>query len=270
MVLEEENLQYSTVKLPSSLLIYDIVGKPRVPDSLKTELSDREFNLPADLPLEDITNRVKRRLITDWGIGNVELELDQDAKVIHFAISAKERGLSPVIPEGSVAIPIECRVIPSNLASGDFVKIFLENNEVIERIEVKGVNEEQRVITIVADLGLLETIRGKKSSLVVALPYVEPTQSVISVEQKTGEIEDFKYQKIINSLKKVGVTDELAKKIVTKVQAKLGKMDPPISTRLIKSSSYRRSGKGKSRSSKKIEKTETVGTKIFLKSMGLS
>ena len=37
--------EYSTVKLPSSLLIYDIVGKPRVPDSLKAELSEREFNL---------------------------------------------------------------------------------------------------------------------------------------------------------------------------------------------------------------------------------
>ncbi len=255
--------EYFTVKLPSSLLIYDIVGKPRVSDSLKAELSDREFNLPADLPLEDIVNRVKRRLITDWGIGNVELELDQDAKVIHFAISAKERGLSPVIPEGSVAIPIECRVIPSNLTSGDFVKIFLENNEVIDRIEVKGVNEEQRVITIVADLGLLEKIRGKKSSLVVALPYVEPTQSVISVEQKTGEIEGFKYQKIINSLKKVGVTDELAKTIVTKVQAKLGKMDPPISTRLIKTAVIDEVEKENPEAAKKLRKRKLWELKSF-------
>jgi len=254
---------YSTVKLPSSLLIYDIVGKPRVPDSLKAELSDREFNLPADIPLEDITNRVKRRLITDWGIGNVELELDQEAKVIHFAISAKERGLSPLIPEGSVAVPIECRVIPSNLASGDFVKIFLENNEAIERIEVKGVNEELKVLTIVADLGLLEMIRGKKSSLVVALPYVEPTQSVISVEQKTGEIEDFKLQKIITSMKKVGVSDELAKKIVTKVQAKLCKMDPPISTRLIKAAVIEEVENENPEAAKKLRKRKLWELKSF-------
>jgi transcriptional regulator NrdR family protein len=68
---------------------------------------------------------------------------------------------------------------------------------------------------------------------VVALPYVAPQHSVISVEQKSGEIEEFKLQKIVNSLKKVGVTDEAASKIVTKVQTKLSKMDPPISTRLI-------------------------------------
>ena len=225
---------YTTVKLPNSRLIYDMAGKPMVPDSLKVELSERQFNLPADLPLEDIANRVKRRLITDWGIGDVELELDQEGKVIFFAIAAKERGLSAVLSEGSVAIPIECIVIPSNLASGDLVKIFLENNKVIETIEVKGVDEEHRVITIVADLGLLETIRGSKSSLVVALPYSAPKHPAISVEQKSGEIEDFKFQKIVNSLKKVGVADELARKIVMKVQAKLCKMDPPVSTRLIK------------------------------------
>ena len=255
--------EYSTVKLPSSLLMYDIVGKPKVPDSLKAELSEREFNLPADIPMEDISNRVKRRLITDWGIGNVELELDQDSKVIHFAISAKERGLSPVIPEGSVAIPIECRVIPSNLAAGDFVKIFLENNEVIERIEVKGVNEEQRVITIVAELALLETIQGNKSSLVVALPYVEPTQSVISVEQKTGEIEYFKFQKIIYSLKKVGITNEVATKIVTKVQAKLNKMDPPISTRLIKAAVVEEVEKENPEAAKKLKKRKLWELKSF-------
>jgi len=225
---------YTTVKLPNSRLINDIVGKPRIPGSLKVELSEREFNLPADLPPEDIANRVKRRLITDWGIGHVELELDQEGKVIFFAVSAKERGLSAAIPEGSVAIPIECRVLPSNLASGDLVKIFLENNEVIERIEVKGVDEEHRVITIVADLSLLETIRGNKSSLVVVLPSGALEHQAISVEQESGEIEDFEFQKIVNSLKKVGVADELASKLVTKVQAKLCKMDSPVSTRLIK------------------------------------
>ena len=254
---------YTTVKLPNSRLIYDMAGKPRVPDAVKAELSEREFTLPADLPLEDITNRVKRRLITDWGIGDVELELDQESRVIHFAISAKERGLSAAIPEGSVAVPIECRVIPSNLASGDFVKIFLENNEVIKRIEVKGVNEEQGVITIVADQSLLEKIRGNKASLVVALPSATPTCPAISVEQKSGEIEEFKLQKIFNTLKKVGVTDELARKIVTKVQAKLSKMDPPISTKLIKAAVVEELEKENPEAAKKLRKHKLWDLKAF-------
>jgi hypothetical protein len=243
---------YITVKLPIARLINDMVGKPRVPNSLKAELSEREFTLPADLPLEDITNRVKRRLITDWGVGEVELELNQESKIIHFAISAKERGLSAVIPEGSVAIPIECAVIPSNLASGDFVKIFLENNEVIERIEVKGVNEEQKVITIVADTCLLETFRDHKASLVVALPSATPVHPAISVEQKSGEIEEFKLQRIVNSLKKVGINDDTAKNIVMKVQTKFCKMDPPISTRLIKAAVIEELEKENTEAAKKL------------------
>jgi hypothetical protein len=254
---------YTTIKLPNSRLIYDMAGKLKVPDTLKVELSEREFTLPADLPMEDITNRVKRRLITDWGIGDVELELDQDAKVIHFAIAAKERGLSAAIPEGSVAVPIECRVIPSNLAPGDSVKIFLENNEVIDRIEVKGINEEQRVITIVADQSLLDIIRGNKASLVVALPSAAPTCPAISVEQKSGEIEEFKLQKIFNSLKKVGVTDEQSKKIVAKVQSKLSKMDSPISTKLIKSAVVEELEKENPEAAKKLRKHKLWDLKAF-------
>jgi hypothetical protein len=254
---------YTTIKLPNSRLIYDMVGKPRVSESLKTELSEREFTLPADLPMEDTIKRVKRRLITDWGIGDVELELDQESKIIHFAISARERGLSLAIPEGSVAVPIKCRVIPSNLASGDLVRIFLENNEVLERIEVKGVNEEQRVITIVTDLNLLETIRDNKASLVVALPYAPPAHPAISVEQKSGEIEDFKFQKIINALKKVGINDELASKIVIKVQAKLSKMDPPVSTRLIEAAVVEELEKENPKAAKKLRNRKLWKLKSF-------
>jgi len=222
---------YTTVKLPNARLIYDMAAKPRVPDSLKAELSEREFTLPADLPIEDLASRVKRRLITDWGIGDVELELDQDGKVIHFAISAKERGLSGVIPEGSVAIPIECSVIPSHLAAGDVVKIFLDNNEVIEKIEVKGINENQKVITIVADSCMLEKIRGNKASLVVALPSDIQRHPAISVEQKSGVIEEFKIQKIVNSLKKVGVNDDLAKKEAAVIE-ELEKENPEAAKKL--------------------------------------
>jgi hypothetical protein len=254
---------YTIVKLPNARLIYDMVGKPRVPNSLKAELSEREFTLPADLPLEDIANRVKRRLITDWGVGDVELEVDQDGKVIHLAISAKEQGLSAVIPEGSVAIPIECNVIPSNLASGDIAKIFLDNNEVIEKIEVKGVNEDQKVITIVANLGMLEKIRGNKASLVVALPSGTQRQPAISVEQKSGAIEEFKIQKIVNSLKKVGVNNDLSKKIVKQVQAKLCKMDPPVSTRLIKAAVIEELEKENPEAAKKLRSRKLWELKSF-------
>jgi hypothetical protein len=254
---------YTTVKLPNARLIYDMAAKPRVPDSLKTELSEREFTLPADLPIEDLASRVKRRLITDWGVGDVELELGQDGKVIHLAISAKEQGLSVAIPEGSVAIPIDCSIIPSHLAAGDVVKIFLDNNEVIEKIEVKGVDENQKVITIVADLCMLEKIRGKKASLVVALPSDIQRHPAISVAQKSGVIEEFKIQKNVNSLKKVGVNDDLSKKIVKQVQAKLCKMEPPVSTRLIKAAVIEELEKENPEAAKKLRNRKLWELKAF-------
>ncbi len=227
--------QYTTIKLPDARLIYDLTGQPRVPDSLKEELSLREFTLPGDIPLEELSNRVKRRLITDWGIGDVELELDQDFKVIHLAIAAKTRGLSMVIPKGYLGIPIECKVVPSNLSPGDIVTIYLENDEVLEGCELKGIDEERRTITISAEKSVLEKIRGVHASLVVVLPSASlQTALTISVKQESGEIEEFQFERMRHRLKRAGVSDELALKIVKNVQAKIDKMDPPISTRVIK------------------------------------
>ncbi len=118
---------YTLVKLPDAHLIRNMTGKPQVSDSLKAELADREFIFSVNLPIEELSNRVTKRLITDWGIGEVNLELDQEGIVLHLAIAAKEQGLSDIIPNGFFAVPIECRIIPSNLHSGDFVEINFEN-----------------------------------------------------------------------------------------------------------------------------------------------
>lgn len=225
---------YATIKLPHERLIFDIASKPRVPTSLKTELSEREFTLPADLPTETIIKRVKRRLITDWGVGDIELELAQDGKIIHLAISAKEEGLSVILPTGKIAIPIECEVLPSNLAIGDFVTIFLDNKEVIERIEIKGIDGKNKVITIFSDSSVFEKTRGSKAKLVIALPISVPKPPVISVERESGSIEEFKIQKILDSLNKIGIDEELANKVVRRVQIRLYKMDPPVPTSTIK------------------------------------
>ena len=225
---------YSTIKLPDERLIFDIIAKPRVPASLKAELSEREFTLPADLPLDEIIKRVKRRLITDWGLGDVELELAQDGKVIHLDISAKETGLSVIIPAEKIAIPIECELIPSTLAIGDFVTIFLDNKEVLEQIEVKGIDEKTKVLTIFSDREVLEKIRGSKAKLVIALPISVPKPPVISVEHKSGSIKKFKIQRILESLNEIGISEEVANKVGINVQIKLNKMDPPVSTATIK------------------------------------
>ena len=226
--------KHTTVKLPNARLIREMPGKPIVSEGLKAELSDREFSFPAGLSVEELSNRVKRRLITDWGVGDVELELDPEGKVLHVAIAAKEQGLSGKIPDGFFAAPIECRALPSNLGPEDFVKIFLENGELIEKVRVKGLDKDQRVITILADTALLSKIADSKASLVLALPSTMQIHQLVSVEHRSGIIEAFDSQKIVSYLKKVGVQEVAAVEIARKVQVRISKLDPPVSTSLIK------------------------------------
>jgi len=223
------------VKLPNGRLIHDVAGKPKVSDLIKAELSDREFTLPADIPVGEIASRIKSRLITDWGIGDTEIELDNAGKITHLAISAREQGLSGTIPDGYVAVPVECRAIPSNLAASDSIRIFLDNEVVIDRIQVNGVDREQKVVTIVVDLNMFDRIKDAKASVVVALSSTRALIApLMSVEHRSGLIEAFDAQKIVNSLVKVGVEADAAAKVAQKVQERLSKLDPPVSTRLIK------------------------------------
>jgi len=66
--------------------------------------------------------------------------------------------------------------------------------------------------------------------------------------------------KIVNSLKKVRVDDDLTDKIVKHVQSKLGKMNLPVSTRLIKAVVIE-NWKRKILKWQKMEKPKTEGKK---------
>ena len=228
------NTKFKTIKLPNERLIFDIASKPKVPLPLKSELSEREFTLPADLPREAILKRIKRRLITDWGLGDAEIELAQDGKIIHLSVSAKEEGLSVILPADQIALPIKCEVIPSNLAIGDFVTIFLENKHVIERVEVQGIDENHSTLTIFTDLSVLDNIGDNKAKLVIILPIRVPKPPELTVECESGSIEDFNTEKILNSLIEIGVDNKIANDIVKRVKNKLCKIDPPVSKLRIK------------------------------------
>jgi hypothetical protein len=249
------NKKFRKIKLPHQRLIFDIALKPRVPNSLKAELSEREFTLPADLPQEAIVKRVKRRLITDWGLGDAEIELTKDGKISHFSVAAKEEGLSVILPTGKIAIPIECEILPSNLALGDFVTIFLKNKQVIEKTELKGIDEKNKVITIFSDRKSLKKIRNSKAILVIALPISVPKPPDLSVEGDSGVIEEFKTDTILNSLIGVGVDRKEAREIVDRVQYKLCKLDPPVSKPVIKKAIIEELENGNPEAVKKFKKS---------------
>lgn len=170
--------KYTMIKIPNEASIRDMVGKPRVTDNLKRELSGKELMFPSDLPIEELTSRIRRRLIIDWSVGDAEVELDEEGKVIYLAIAAHEQGISDTIKNDEVALPLKYETIPFGLAPGDIVKIYLEDNAIIHQAEVRGMDKEAGTITIMLREELLEKYRSKKAIQIVALPILRPVPLV--------------------------------------------------------------------------------------------
>jgi len=252
-ILKTKNKRYTKIKLPNAHLIFDISGKSRVPEEIKNDLSEREMVFPSDLPPEEIERRLKRRLITDWGVGEVDAELDK-GKITHLAISAKEQGLSEGIPKGYVAVPIKCEIIPSGLALGDIVRIYLKNEELIEGVEIKGVDKAEKKITVVIKQEKIEKIRDQDASLIVVLPYTKPKADSIVVKKRSGAIKEFDMQKLTSSMRNVGVDNESAEDIAGAVKSKLVKSAVPIATEKIEDIVVDELEKKNSKTAKKFKK----------------
>jgi len=253
-ILKQKNKRYTKIKLPNVHLIFDISGKSRVPEEIKNDLSEREMIFPSDLPPEEIERRMKRRLITDWGVGEVEAELDHNGKITHLAISAKEQGLSEGIPKGYAAVPIKCEMIPSGLALGDIVRIYLKNEELIESVEIKGVDKAEKKITVVIKQDKIEKIRDQEASLIVVLPYTKPRAGSIVIKKRSGAIKDFNMQKLTSSMRNIGVDDESAEQIAGAVKSKLVKSAVPIATQKIEDIVVDELEKKNSKTAKKFKK----------------
>lgn len=161
---------YLTIKVPHERDIMDIPGKPHVNVVVKRRLSDTELLLPADLPREELENRIKRRLLTDWGLDDIELELGQRGRITYFAVSAREQGLSGSLKEDFVAFPMSYNTAPRDLALGDVVKIYSGKDLLIDCVETRGLDEDNKVITLILNAKDLQKCVGRKATQIIALP----------------------------------------------------------------------------------------------------
>jgi CBS domain-containing protein len=172
---------YLEIRVPDESEINDIPGRPHVSMVLKRELSGKEFLLPSDLPSEELVSRIKRRLLTDWSLGDAELELDQRGRFTYFAISAKEHGLSGDLEEGFVAVPVRCDEAPSGLAPGDTVRVYSGGDVLVDSAEVKGMSEADKTITLTLDEQNLSKCIGKQVTQIVALPRTKKALTVSEI-----------------------------------------------------------------------------------------
>lgn len=159
-----------TARIPDERDIEDIPGKPRVSVGVKRRLSRMELVLPAGIPREEIENRIRRRLLADWGLGDVQLEVDQRGRLIYFAVSAREQGLSGGLREGFVAFPMKYGAAPSGLAPGDIVRVYSGNELLMDSVETRGMDEGSKTITLVLDVKDVPRCVGKEAAQIIALP----------------------------------------------------------------------------------------------------
>lgn len=233
------NAEYQTIKLPDAQSMRDLIGRAKVPEQLKRDLAGMEFLLPSDLPIDELVARLKRRIITDWGVGDVELELDAHGAITYFALSGREQGISASVKEGSVAMPLRFDRVPAGLGPGDLIMVYLKNGEIIDSTEVIGIDPTQKTLTILAGQRSIEKLKDQEATLVIGLPLfkqlplvkdvmIGPPQTVLITETSKKVLELLSTQRrasvvVLDGEKPVGIIrkHDLIEKAVAK-ELKLG------------------------------------------------
>ncbi|MEF8863622.1 MAG: TrkA C-terminal domain-containing protein, partial [Haloarculaceae archaeon] len=101
--------------------VEDIEGYPPVPEAIRTGIRERDWRLPADLPLSELESRLAERLRTEFDLTEVTVEIDERGRAT-VAAAPPLSGLSKRVPSGRRAVSVQT-LLPSGLARGDEVTV---------------------------------------------------------------------------------------------------------------------------------------------------
>jgi hypothetical protein len=135
--------------------IDDIEGYDPVDAATKEKLAGQRLLFPRGLTVGELRERFVERLRTDYGVGRVDVDLDDDGTVEYLAVGSREAGIGPTLPPESAAIAI--RADPANNASpGDTVQVWTGGDAAGGRPPRRVTNAEVRgtagdVVTLAMD-----------------------------------------------------------------------------------------------------------------------
>ncbi|QSX00937.1 hypothetical protein [Haloterrigena alkaliphila] len=109
------------VTLPDT--IDDADGYPTVDAARKRELAGRRFLFPSDLSVSELQARLEARIESDFDVGYVCAELDEDGSAVGVAVGDRQVGVSPTLGPDQVAVAIAADP-PSRASTGDPVEIW--------------------------------------------------------------------------------------------------------------------------------------------------
>lgn len=159
-----------TVDLPEE--IGDVEAYDPVDPATKETLAGATLIFPRRLTVAELRDRLVARLKDDYGVGHVDVELDDDGTVTYLAVGARQAGLGPTLPPETRAVAI--RADPARGATaGDVVQVFTTDPEPkrVATAEVRGTAGD--IVTVAVDAGDVEKLDPAVRYRLVTLP-VEP------------------------------------------------------------------------------------------------
>lgn len=161
----------TTVTLPEE--IEDMEGYDPVPPETKAKFAGETLVFPRRQTVEELERRIEERVKSDYGVGRVDVELDENGKVIYFAVGSRQAGIGPTLPPETVAVAVTAD--PASVASaGDVVTVYRATSEAAERVtgaEVRGVDGD--VVTLAVDAAEADTLESETRYRLLTMP-VEP------------------------------------------------------------------------------------------------
>lgn len=161
--------RYITVHLPDVAEIGDIEGYERVSGEVKAEIGDAELLFPRGLTLDQLHKRIVDRLRDDYGVGYVDVELDEEGSITHLAVGNRETGIGPTLPARRGAISIRTAPAPE-ATPGDKVQVWTNSENGAERVataELRATGDT--VATVVMDTKRIGAIDQSRTYDLVTL-----------------------------------------------------------------------------------------------------
>ena len=161
----------TTVTLPEA--VEDMEGYDPVPEGTKAKFAGETLVFPRRQTVEELERRVVERLKSDYGIGFVDVDLDETGTVSYLAVGSRQAGIGPALPPGTAAVAV--RADPASDASaGDVVGVYRTTGAGPERVvgaEVRGVADD--VVTLAVDASEADRLDPEIRYRLVTMP-VEP------------------------------------------------------------------------------------------------
>lgn len=99
----------------------ELEGYPPLPSELRGELENGRWRLPADLPLEELGDRLETRLRIEYRLAAVSVSIDPQGRA-SITAAPPRRGVGNPVPAGSRAVTLTA-MCPAGLAVGDAVVV---------------------------------------------------------------------------------------------------------------------------------------------------